>query len=369
MSTTFLDHAADGSAPSVGQFIMEHITVLEIVSMFAIAAYNALEVGIITLDCFKWYRGLYFWSMQVASWCTLVHAITGQISYVSSAPVLPISIPFLLSWMCMVTGQAVVLYSRLHLVVADVRSLRWVLAMITANALFLHIPMVILFYCHAFGPSKFIRPARIFDRIQVTGFCIQDFIIGGIYIYESLRAFKPVLEARGREGRKVIYHLILVNAFVIILDIALMVTEFKAHYLQSSFNAVVYSIKLKIEFMMLTRLRLLTRRHSCMCQSEEDTPRRSSDINIFEMATARSRAAEVTPPPFFTTPRPRSPQSSTHEFHQALRETASSETAVFPPETCILAPEPWAEKHERRPRVGSTDTISTMESGVVYLPK
>ncbi len=49
-----------------------------------------------------------------------------------------------ISWWCMVTGQALVLYSRLYLVVRDHRKIRWVLVMIITNFCILHIPIMIL---------------------------------------------------------------------------------------------------------------------------------------------------------------------------------------------------------------------------------
>lgn len=58
--------------PEVGTILMQNIGILQVVSMFAIGAYNALETGIVTFDTFKHYRGLYFYSMQVASLCALL---------------------------------------------------------------------------------------------------------------------------------------------------------------------------------------------------------------------------------------------------------------------------------------------------------
>ena len=46
--------------PNVGAILMENISIIQIVSMFSIGAYNALETGIVTFDSFKRYRGLYF---------------------------------------------------------------------------------------------------------------------------------------------------------------------------------------------------------------------------------------------------------------------------------------------------------------------
>jgi len=195
----------------VGQFLMRNIAVVEVIAMFSIGAYNALEVGIATFDCFKHYCGLYFWSMQVASRGILVHAIPAQIRYLSQAPNLPMAIPFIVGWYAMVTGQAVVLYSRLHLVVTDMRHLYWVLWMIIGNFFVLQVPMTVLFFEVDLGNGRLARAAAIYDRIQLLGFCLQDSIISGIYIREALRALQPVFEIRGRDGRKVIINLIAIN--------------------------------------------------------------------------------------------------------------------------------------------------------------
>jgi hypothetical protein len=315
----------------VGKFIMQNITVVQIIAMFSIGSYNALEVGITTFDCFKHYRGLYFWSMQVASWGILVHVMPAQIRYLALAPDLSTAIPFIIGWCAMVTGQPVVLYSRLHLVVSDMSHLRWVLWMIIGNFFVLNVPMTVLFLEVNIGNGRFARAAYIYDRIQVVGLCLQDFIICGIYIREALRALQPVFEVRGREGRKVIINLIVINVIVVILNILLIMTEFRAHFIQVSLKAVVYSIKLKLEFSILTRLRSLTRTYPCVCQNQPGSPRRSSDINIFDVVSVRTCAMpDIEAPPIFpqalAPPRPSSVQNGTHDFHNALRETASIES-------------------------------------------
>jgi hypothetical protein len=202
--------------------------------------------------------------MQVASWGILLHAIPAMVRFLSVAPNLPMSIPFILGWYAMVTGQALVLCSRLHLVVFDINKMSWILWVIVINGLILHI--LILFFGLSKNNAAFARPAAIFDRFQLTGFCVQDFIICGIYIREALRALGPVLEVRGKEGRKVIIHLIWVNVLVVALNCLLLITEYKLHYVQVSFKTVVYSIELNLEFCVLNRLLSLTRTQPCVCQ-------------------------------------------------------------------------------------------------------
>ncbi|KAJ5900415.1 uncharacterized protein N7473_004485 [Penicillium subrubescens] len=90
--------------PNVGTILIENISIIQIISMLSIGAYNALETGIAVFDLFKHYRGLYFWSMQVASWGILVHTILAMIRFLSQSSNLAMSIPFILGWYAIVTG-------------------------------------------------------------------------------------------------------------------------------------------------------------------------------------------------------------------------------------------------------------------------
>lgn len=355
----------------VSLILMEHIAIVETVAMFAIGCYNAFEVGVTSFDTFKRYRGLYFWSMQVASWGILLHAVPAQLRYVSQAASLPTCIPFILGWYAMVTGQAVVLYSRLHLVVADIRRLRWVLWMIIINFMVLQIPMTVLFFGLNLGDRSFARPAQIYDRIQLIGFCIQDFVICGIYIREAIRALQPVLAVKGRDGRKVIIHLILVNIIVVIMNISLLITEFKLHYIQVSYKTVVYSIKLKIEFAVLTRLRELTRTYPCICQHATAKPRASSDINLFRMVSIHqpdpSSGIESTRACTETETSQRQTPGSTHDFHVALRAAE----AQHPLPQSYRRPSTLSSDAltESGAPICSLDTRSTLDITLLEFPK
>ncbi|CAG7924771.1 unnamed protein product [Penicillium olsonii] len=314
--------------------ITRNIFIVETIAMFSISAAGAAEVVVSIFESFKRYRGLYFWSMQIAAWGILVHAIAAQIRFLSYASNLAMTIPFAIGWICMVTGQAVVLYSRLHLVVHDVRHIRWVLWMIIASFFILHAPMTGLFFCLNLGDTRCIYPAAIYDRLQIVGFALQDTIICAIYIREALMALKPLFAIRGHSGRRVIYWLLFVNVFGIILDVLIIITEFKVHYIAVGFKTVAYSIKLKLEFFALTQLRELTRTYPCsLCQGLEGQARGSSEANIFnvlvnhdhptvQVGTLPSFVGTINPPP------PQSTHSSTYDFHEALRQTVSTENSI-----------------------------------------
>ncbi|KAJ5778450.1 hypothetical protein N7520_001696 [Penicillium odoratum] len=266
--------------PDVGAILMKNVSIIQVVSMFAIGAYNTLESAIVTFDTFKRYSGLYFWSMQVASWGILVHALPAMARFVSQTSNLSKSIPFIIGWYAMVTGQAVILFSRLDLVVRDFKKVRWVLWMIVGNFFILHVPMTVLFFGLNQGDARFARPAAIYDRIQVSGFCAQEIIICGIYIYKAAQALKPMIQTRGRNGRNAIIHLLWIKIIVVLLNMLLLLTEFKLHYIQVSFKTVVYSIKLNLELSVFNRLVSLTSSQPTLSPYEPQDWRRSSKTSL-----------------------------------------------------------------------------------------
>ena len=123
-----------------------------IISAFtAVALYNCIEVNVILWRYFKRHRGLYFFSVLIASIGIVFHAVGFILSYFEVFSnryiALAISSP---GWYAMVTGQAFVLYSRLNLVMYDDRKLKLVLYMIIVDAFLLHVPTSVF----TFGVSE-----------------------------------------------------------------------------------------------------------------------------------------------------------------------------------------------------------------------
>lgn len=226
-----------------------------IAGFFAISCFNVIEIIVFIFNTFKRRNGLYFWSMLVASVGIPVHAVAVLLRYFQLAPNFPMCVVTVLGWYAMVTGQAVVLYSRLHLVVGDNRKIRWVLIMIITNVCILHFPVTVLFLGSNLGGENLLKPFIIYEKIQLTGFCIQEFIISGLYIWETIHALKPVLMMKGPNERKVIRYLILINILIVLLDISLLITEYTNNFdIQTTYKTAVYSIKLKMEFNILNQL-------------------------------------------------------------------------------------------------------------------
>lgn len=93
------------------------------------------------------------------------------------------------------------------------------------------------------------------EKIQVTAFCIQEFIISGLYVYYTRLMLKPGEAYQKKRTRQVMLHLIYVNVLVILMDVILLCTEYANLYeIQITFKGAVYSVKLRLEFAILNDL-------------------------------------------------------------------------------------------------------------------
>lgn len=102
-------------------------------------------------------------------------------------------------------------------------------------------------------------PFEIWQNIQVTAFSIQEFVLAGLYIYEANKALKPYSGFRKNRYRRVMRNLIYVNVLVIVLDIAVMCTQYAGLFgVHVVFKAAVYSVKLFVEFFVLNQLTEVT---------------------------------------------------------------------------------------------------------------
>ncbi|KAL4863789.1 hypothetical protein BDV12DRAFT_177013 [Aspergillus spectabilis] len=251
-----------------------------ITAFFSIALYNVLELTFLIFIVFKRRRGLYFWSFLVASWGIAVYVIGYILKDFELAESIPLfnATLIILGWCAMVTGQSLVLYSRLHLIVRRRVILRAVLAMIIINAIILHIPTAILGYgANSTLYRRFTIPYAIYERVQVTIFFLQELTISGLYMYEMCRLLYTggtLSEMHGDAGRRFMLHLIYMNVLVIILDVAILVLQFTGRYAsQTAAKGFIYSVKLKMEFNILNRLVDVVQRAS----HERESPYSSGD--------------------------------------------------------------------------------------------
>lgn len=231
---------------------------MTMVAFSAIALYNVIELSVIIFTTFKRRTGLYFWSFVVSTWGIAFHAVGFILIFFAITsiwwfPVLIVGI----GWFAMVTGQSLVLYSRLHLVARHEQRMRWVLYMIIFDAVAIGIPQFILaFMVNRPHPvPSIINAFSILDKVQIGIFFVQESIISGLYIYQTLRLLGSSGGVCPCPLKKLLTHLILVNVLVLIFDATLLGTEYSGNFqIQTTYKVAIYSIKLKIEFSVLNKL-------------------------------------------------------------------------------------------------------------------
>ncbi|OLN82428.1 hypothetical protein CCHL11_10230 [Colletotrichum chlorophyti] len=234
--------------------------------------YNVLEIYVLIFTTFRRRRGRYFWSMLVANTGILLHACGGLGRFMQPTKT-PIPGTFAhVGWYCMVTGQSVVLWSRLHLVVYSRRTIRLVLAMIITSFFCVHIPQTVLFVLVWTGKDA-ARNERfsVFERVSLMAFTLQETIITGIFVRAGFRNFKSLFEFKAREAKVLLSYLISMFVLVFLLDTGLCILEYMGMFVfQTTSKPIVYSIKLKVEFAVLEKLLAFTRMKYCECHHLED---------------------------------------------------------------------------------------------------
>lgn len=233
-----------------------------VVTVGVLAAYNAAEIACMALLTFKHYRGLYFYSVIISALAIIPYTIgfaldlldvtDGRARY---AAITLITV----GWWPMVSGQALVLWSRLHLIVPKgprgERIVRWTGWMIAVDAVIFHLPTTVFTYgSSVHGPSvgAFAKGYDVMEKIQMSGFFCQEVILSSIYVVETFRILRTSLQP---DTRTTMRQLLAINAVIIAMDLGLLGLEAASYYiLETMLKGVVYSIKLKLEFAILGKL-------------------------------------------------------------------------------------------------------------------
>jgi hypothetical protein len=263
---------------------------------FTLACWNVIEISYSILTTFQRYAGLYFWSMVIATLGILLHAITSFLRYFALAPNVPMCFLICLGWYAMVTGQSVVLYSRLHLVTTHEHYPRWILWMIVFNFFALHVPTTILFLGANYGVHSFVGPFNVYERIQLAGFAVQETIISALYVWETTTSLRPVLALKGARGRRAVMNVVAVNIIAVLLDASLLTTEYTNHFsVQTTYKPVVYSIKLLLEFTVLNNLLALIRTTPSSIEDVQQLHRDDVHIGPLQSVHALDHASDPDP--------------------------------------------------------------------------
>lgn len=246
MSTT-----TEASSDFHDKWTAEAIIVLTCVTL---SFYNCIELLLTILTTFREWHGLYFISLIVASLGIIPYCLGFILEYFGIL-VFWASITFsTVGWVMLITGQSFVLYSRLGLILQNDRLLKAVKWMIIVDAIIFHTLTTVFQYCQAYGGEQaaFDRALFYMEKIQMTAFCLQEFIISGIYLWKTVELLKLV----SKQGtRRVMWELFTINAIIIVMDIGLLALEYRGlRALERAFKSFIYSVKLKMEFAVLGKL-------------------------------------------------------------------------------------------------------------------
>ncbi|KAK2028405.1 integral membrane protein [Colletotrichum zoysiae] len=263
------------------------LTQYELMAIAALATagiYNAAEIYVFIFATFRRRQGRYFWSMVVADSGILVNAVAllvhhlgrsvgggGGASFVPGALALP-------GWVAMVTGQSLVLWSRLHLVVYNRRWIRSVLVLIVADACVLHVPMAVVWGLTMAAPpperDAWLRRFALYEKVAIVVFSLQETLITGIFARQGFLNLKPLFAFKTRTARLVCVYLLSLFVIVFLLDVGLVLLDYTNHAVfQTTSKPFVYSVKLKVEFVVLNKLLAFTKMNLCDCHHLDDTSR------------------------------------------------------------------------------------------------
>ncbi|KAK8118280.1 uncharacterized protein PG998_006561 [Apiospora kogelbergensis] len=158
--------------------------------LLSIALWNAFEMVPLVFFTFKRFRTLYFWSICAATLGVMMCTTSQFISTWGPAPFdrtrLIASCISCIGWAPMVTGQSLVLYSRLHLLNVSPRTLKIVRFLIILDGVTLHtIGTAFTLEPLITHSTRLEHVYKLFEKIQITAFMAQEFMLSGIYLWKA----------------------------------------------------------------------------------------------------------------------------------------------------------------------------------------
>lgn len=160
-----------------------------VITILGVSIYNCVELIPFIFATFKRYKGLYFWSLLAAILGILMSNISNLVSnFYPNPPRLQVGLIGLFGWALMVTGQSLVLYSRLDLLPLAESIRRWVLRVIIFNAITMQVPIIVLNTgSKSSRPERFLPIFSIFEKIQIIVFFLQEIGLSCVYLWECFR--------------------------------------------------------------------------------------------------------------------------------------------------------------------------------------
>ncbi|KAG6357065.1 hypothetical protein INS49_014942 [Diaporthe citri] len=218
-----------------------------------VGLWNASEIVLVVWWTFKRRRTLYFWSLMLAAFgviiCSVAQVIDFSLGRHNSMLVVVLGSA---GWIPMVTGQSLVLYSRLHLLWVDNRIMNFLLTMIIFNGLTMHGgAFTINILARALQTQSLTKAYDIMERTEVTVFFVQEITLSMLYLWRCrhfLRQYGRRMESEETAAMKILEYM-------------------GYNYVQIKVKDFIYSFKLKVEIGALNSLRDFVRQFRALDSS------------------------------------------------------------------------------------------------------
>jgi hypothetical protein len=140
---------------------------------------------------------------------------------------------------------------------------------------------------------------KVVERLQVTWFCVQEFVISMLYIRETVKLVQ-LHPANNKRRKNTMYQLLAINILIIVMDILVVAIEFiSLYYIQVLLKDTIYSIKLKLEFAVLGKLttiveaghiELIQSIHDNWCDLQNGQRRAPSNLTEWQIMSNKARS-------------------------------------------------------------------------------
>lgn len=256
------------AVPLLRIFDVAHIQVSLFIAFASIAIWSSVPLTFRLFLTIKKRRTLYFWSILLCTWGLSLREVGYMLTLLAGNPFWPFGdILAQICWIMMVTGFALVLYSRLNLICESLKVRRAVIYMIIFNAVVWHTFMITL----SFGRIKLGMEGKVeekarwtkvyqpLERIHICFFNGQEILIACLYIRAAYQ-YLCACSTSDKQVRNAMRLLVGAQIIVVALDLAIIVLDFCGYLMLKLFiNSFCYCVRLELEFMVLNQLMEISR--------------------------------------------------------------------------------------------------------------
>lgn len=183
----------------------------------AIGYYNSLEIVLLIFSFFRKFSGLYFWTLLLCNVCVILYSMGMMLLYFELCIKWLGKLVLDIGWAGTLLFQSLVLYSRLNLIIDDIRIIKGVKWMIITTAVVIFIPVLVLDFGKDYAGPSFDEGYYYIEPIQMIWITVQELAISGLYIWKTIH-FLNVTHKKAL--RSMIWQLLTINTLIILMDVS-----------------------------------------------------------------------------------------------------------------------------------------------------